>query len=101
MKIKSQGRMKNMNKAELVTALAAKTGLTKKDTESFVNGLIETITETLGNGEKISIVGFGNFEVRDRAARKGKNPKTGAEIDIPTKRAPVWKPGKNVKDAVK
>jgi DNA-binding protein HU-beta len=90
-----------MNKAELYTTLAKKTGLTKKDTESFTEALIETITETLQRGEKIQIVGFGTFDVKERAARKARNPRTGEEIDVAASKAPVFKAGMALKDSVK
>ncbi|WP_303862922.1 HU family DNA-binding protein [Alkalibaculum bacchi] len=89
-----------MNKAELVSALTEKTGLAKKDNEKVLNSLIETIIEQLQNGEKISLVGFGTFEVRDRAERVGRNPKTMEELIIPASKAPTFKAGKALKDAV-
>ncbi len=89
-----------MNKAELVAALTERTGLAKKDNEIVLNALIETITEELQNGEKISLVGFGTFEVRDRAERMGRNPKTMEELLIPASKAPTFKAGKALKDAV-
>lgn len=89
-----------MNKAELVAALTEKTGLAKKDNEKVLNSLIETIIEQLQNGEKISLVGFGTFEVKDRAERIGRNPKTMEELIIPASKAPTFKPGKALKDAV-
>ena len=89
-----------MNKAELVAAMAAKTGDTKKGTEEYVNALVDVITAALKKGEKVQLVGFGSFEVRKRAARKGRNPQTGEEIKIPASKAPAFKPGKALKDAV-
>ena len=89
-----------MNKAELVAAVAAKTGETKKAAESTVNAFVEVITEELAKGEKIQLVGFGSFEVKKRAARKGRNPQTGEEIKIPASKAPAFKAGKALKDAV-
>lgn len=89
-----------MNKAELVAALTEKTGLAKKDNEKVLNSLIETIIEELQNGEKISLVGFGTFEVKDRAERMGRNPKTMEELLIPASKAPTFKAGKALKDAV-
>ena len=85
-----------MNKAELVAAVAAKTGETKKAAEAFV----EVVTEALKKGDKIQLVGFGSFEVRKRAARKGRNPQTKEEIKIPASKAPVFKAGKALKDVV-
>ena len=90
-----------MNKAELYAALAKKTGFSKKDTERCADALIETISEALQRGEKVQIVGFGTFEVKERAARKGRNPHTGEEIDVPASKAPVFKAGKMLKESVK
>ncbi|NLN41569.1 MAG: HU family DNA-binding protein [Clostridiales bacterium] len=89
-----------MNKAELIAAVAEKSELTKKDAEKAVNSIISAITEALSNGEKVQLVGFGTFEVRDRAERKGRNPQTKEEIVIPASKAPVFKAGKALKDAV-
>jgi DNA-binding protein HU-beta len=89
-----------MNKAELVAAMAAKTGDTKKGTEEYVNALVDVITAALKKGEKVQLVGFGSFEVRKRAARKGRNPQTGEEIKISASKSPVFKPGKAFKDLV-
>mgnify|MGYP001622999124 FL=1 len=89
-----------MNKAELIAAMAAKTGETKKAAEGAVNAFIEIITEELKKGEKVQLVGFGSFEVRKRAARKGRNPQTKEEIKIPASKAPVFKAGKALKDLV-
>lgn len=89
-----------MNKAELVAALAAKTGESKKSTEASVNAFIDVVTEALAQGDKVQLVGFGSFEVRKRAARKGRNPQTKEEIKIPASKAPVFKAGKALKDLV-
>ena len=89
-----------MNKAELIAAVAEKSELTKKDAEKAVNSIISVITEALSKGEKVQLVGFGTFEVRDRAERKGRNPQTKEEIIIPASKAPVFKAGKALKDAV-
>lgn len=89
-----------MNKTELVNAVSEKSGLSKKDSTKAVDSLFDTIAEALKDGDKVSLIGFGNFEVRDRAARKGRNPQTGAEIDIPASKTPAFKPGKALKDAV-
>ena len=89
-----------MNKTELVAAVAAKTGLTKKDAERVVSTTIETITETLIKGEKVQISGFGNFEVKAREARVGRNPRTKETIEIPATRQPVFKASKSLKDSV-
>ena len=90
-----------MNKTELVNAIAAKTGLSKKDSDAALAATVEAITEALKAGDKISLVGFGTFEVRERAARTGKNPATGETISIAACKAPAFKAGKALKDAVK
>lgn len=90
-----------MNKTDLVNAVAVEAEITKKDAEKAVNAVFETIQEALAKGEKVQLIGFGNFEVRERAARKGRNPQTGAEIKIPASKVPAFKPGKALKDAVK
>ncbi len=89
-----------MNKSELIAAIAAKTGETKKDAEATLNAFVEVVTETLVKGDKVQLVGFGSFEVRKRAARKGRNPQTKEEIKIPASKAPVFKAGKALKDLV-
>ena len=89
-----------MNKSDLIAAVAAKTGETKKNAETSINAIIDVIAETLAKGDKIQLVGFGSFEVRQRAARKGRNPQTGKELKIAAKKAPVFKAGKALKDAV-
>ena len=89
-----------MNKAELVDAIASKTGSSKKAAEAALNATIEAISASLKKGDKVQLVGFGSFEVRKRAARKGRNPQTGAEIKIPASKAPVFKAGKALKDVV-
>lgn len=89
-----------MNKSDLIAAVAAKTGETKKNAEASINAMIDVIAETLASGDKIQLVGFGSFEVRQRAARKGRNPQTGKEMKIAAKKAPVFKAGKALKDAV-
>lgn len=89
-----------MNKTELIAAVAEKSALSKKDTEKVINAVVSTIEETLKNGEKVSIVGFGAFEAKVRPARKGHNPMTGSEIDIPASTAPTFKAGKAFKDAL-
>ncbi len=89
------------NKAELVDRVAKKTQLTKKDVSATVEALFETIQEALKAGEKVQVIGFGNFEVRHRAARKGRNPQTGKEIKIKASKVPAFKAGKALKDAVK
>ena len=89
-----------MNKAELINAVAEKAGLSKKDTELAVNAVIDVITATLKKGDKVQLVGFGGFEVKSRAARTGRNPRTKEEIKIPASKIPVFKAGKALKDAV-
>ena len=89
------------NKQELVDSVAKATGLTKKDATAAVDAVFTSIEEALKNGEKVQLIGFGNFEVRDRAARKGRNPQTGAEIEIPASKVPAFKPGKALKEAGK
>ena len=89
-----------MNKNELISKIAEKSDLSKKDAEKAVNSFVETVTESLTKGEKVQLVGFGTFEVRDRPARKGHNPATGQEIQIAASRAPVFKAGKALKDSL-
>ena len=89
-----------MNKAELITAVSEKTGLSKKDSEKAVNAALDTIAETLGIGEKVQLVGFGVFDVKERGVRMGRNPKTKEEIEIPASRVPQFKAGKLLKEAV-
>ncbi len=89
-----------MNKAELVAAISAKTGDSKKATEEAVNAFVAVVSEALKGGDKVQLVGFGSFEVRKRAARKGRNPQTKEEIKIPASKAPVFKAGKALKDLV-
>ena len=92
---------KKLNKVELVAEIAAKSGVSKKDAEASLNAFMEVVGETLKKGEQIQLVGFGTFETRERAARKGRNPSTGAEITIPAAKTPAFKAGKALKDAVK
>lgn len=89
-----------MNKTELIEAVVAKAGLTKKDADAAVKATFEAITEAMAKGDKVALVGFGNFEVRDRAARTGKNPQTGEEVKIAACKVPAFKAGKALKDAV-
>ena len=89
-----------MNKRELVAAMAEKAELSKKDSEKALKAFIDVVSEELKNGGKIQLVGFGTFEVSERAARTGKNPQTGAAIQIPASKAPKFKAGKALKDAV-
>jgi len=87
-----------MNKAELIATVAEKTGLSKKDSEKAVSAMLDTITTTLEAGEKVQLVGFGVFDVKERGARIGRNPKTKEEIEIPASRVPLFKAGKALKD---
>jgi integration host factor subunit beta len=89
-----------MTKAELVEDVASAADLTKKDAERLVEVVFESIIETLNQGEKIELRGFGSFRVRSRGARRGRNPKTGAPVDIPAKRVPYFKPGKDLKELI-
>ena len=89
-----------MNKAELVAAVAEKTGLSKKDSEKAVNATFDTISAALVKGDKVQLVGFGSFETKERNARVGRNPRTKEEIEIPASRVPTFKVGKALKDAV-
>ncbi|MDY4488317.1 MAG: HU family DNA-binding protein [Candidatus Limivicinus sp.] len=89
-----------MNKTELVAAVAEKTGMSKKDSEKAVNAAFDSITEALAAGEKVQLVGFGAFEVKERNARVGRNPKTKETIEIPASRVASFKVGKALKDAV-
>lgn len=89
-----------MNKSDLIAAIAAKTGATKKSAEACLNAMTEAVTEALVKGDKVQLVGFGSFEVRKRAARKGRNPQTKEEIKIPASKAPVFKAGKALKEVV-
>ncbi len=90
-----------MNKDQLVGKVAAKTGLTKKDILEVLNVSLETITTTLKRREKVTLVGFGTFIIRNRAARPGRNPHTGAQLHIPAKRVPAFAAGKHLKAAVR
>lgn len=89
-----------MNKVEMVNAISVKADCTKKDAAKYLDAVVETITETLAKGEKISLVGFGSFEVVDREARTGRNPQTGETIEIPASKAPKFKAGSKLKEIV-
>lgn len=89
-----------MNKNELVTSMADKSGLTKKDAEKALTGFVDTIQQALTEGDKVQLVGFGSFEVKERAERKGRNPQTKEEITIAASKAPVFKAGKAFKEAI-
>jgi DNA-binding protein HU-beta len=90
-----------MNKTDLINAVAEASELSKKDATKAVDAVFDTILDALKDGDKVQLIGFGNFEVRERAARKGRNPQTGEEIEIPASKVPAFKPGKALKDAVK
>ena len=89
-----------MNKQQFITAVASKAGTTKKDTGAVVDAVLATITETLANGESVAFVGFGTFSTSDRAAREGRNPSTGAAMQIAATTVAKFKPGKSLKDKV-
>lgn len=89
-----------MNKAELIAAIADDAQISKKDAEKAVNAFVNVVTGALKKDEKVQLVGFGTFEVRQRAARKGYNPATKAEIDIPASKSPAFKAGKALKDSI-
>ena len=89
------------NKQDLIAKVAETTDLTKKDSAAAVDAVFAVISEFLSNGEKVQLIGFGNFEVRERAARKGRNPQTGKDITIAASKVPAFKAGKALKDAVK
>jgi integration host factor subunit beta len=89
-----------MTKADLVEKVATEAEMTKKDAEQLVEIIFESIVSTLNNGEKIELRGFGSFRVRHRNARKGRNPKTGAAVNIPAKRVAYFKPGKDLKELI-
>ncbi|MGE6833516.1 HU family DNA-binding protein [Priestia megaterium] len=90
-----------MNKTELVDAVATKSELTKQDSKKAIDALFKTISTTLAKEEKIQLVGFGTFEIRERAERTGRNPQTGEQMTIPASKFPAFKPGKELKEAVK
>ncbi|HHU50624.1 MAG TPA: HU family DNA-binding protein [Firmicutes bacterium] len=89
-----------MTKTELIDQVAEKSGLTKKESGKAVDAIMAAMTEALAGGEKVQLVGFGSFEVRERGARTGRNPQTGEAITIEARKVPVFKPGKALKDAV-
>ena len=89
-----------MNKSELIAEVAAKAEITKKDADAAVTAVIDAITESLKKGDKVQLVGFGTFEVRERGARTGRDPRTNQEIQIPASKAPAFQAGKALKDTV-
>ncbi|OWA37111.1 DNA-binding protein [Saccharibacillus sp. O23] len=90
-----------MNKSDLISQVAEASELGKKEATKAVEAVFEAISAALQNGEKVQLVGFGNFEIRERSARKGRNPQTGEEIEIPASKIPAFKPGKALKDGIK
>ncbi|UFJ42793.1 HU family DNA-binding protein [Brevibacillus humidisoli] len=90
-----------MNKTELIAKVAETTELTKKDATKAVDAVLDAIADALKAGDKVQLIGFGNFEVRERAARKGRNPQTGEEIEIASSKVPAFKPGKALRDVIR
>ena len=90
-----------MNKMELIASIAEKTGMKKRDIEIVLNGFVEVVKETLKKGDKVSLIGFGTLGIREKKARTGVNPRTKEKIAIPAKKAPYFKPGKELKEEVK
>lgn len=90
-----------MNKTDLIEKVVSTTGYAKKDIANVVDATLGAITEALSNGDNVALIGFGNFEVRERSARKGRNPQTGEELDIAATKVPAFKPGKKLKELVK
>lgn len=90
-----------MNKTDLINLVSEKAELSKKDATKAVDAVFDSIIEALGNDDKVQLIGFGNFEVRERSARKGRNPQTGEEMEIAASKVPAFKPGKQFKDAIK
>ncbi|AHM66556.1 DNA-binding protein hu-alpha (histone) [Paenibacillus polymyxa SQR-21] len=90
-----------LNKTDLINQVSESTELSKKDVTKAIDAVFEAIAGALQNGDKVQLVGFGNFEVRERSARKGRNPQTGEEIEIPASKIPAFKPGKALKDGIK
>ncbi|SIT11389.1 HU family DNA-binding protein [Alicyclobacillus vulcanalis] len=89
-----------MNKRDLIRKTAEGTGLSQKDCEAVINALFDTIRKTVESGEKVQIIGFGTFELRERAARTARNPRTGEAVEVPARRVPAFKPGAELKQAV-
>ncbi|MFC5704216.1 HU family DNA-binding protein [Cohnella faecalis] len=90
-----------MNKTDLINNIAEKSGLTKKDVESVLNGFLDEVSGALAGGDKVQLIGFGTFETRARSGRVGRNPQTGKSIEIPASKVPAFKAGNKLKDAVK
>ena len=93
--------MADMTKTDLVEAIAEQTGMKKADSERALEAFLDTVSTALSRGQTVQVTGFGTFEVRDRAARKARNPQTGEEIDVPATRVPAFRAGKSLKDVVK
>ncbi len=89
-----------MNKQELITEVSGKVGITKKDVANVIDAITQTITDALSKGERVTLVGFGTFEVMERKARRGVNPRTKASIQIPAKKVPKFRPGKDLREKV-
>lgn len=89
-----------MTKTDLVDQVAGKTNMTKKDSAIVIDAVLSTITDTLASGDRVQLIGFGTFEVRQRSERIGRNPQTGDQMTIPAKKVPAFKPGKQLKDAI-
>jgi len=89
-----------MNKQELITEVSGKVGVTKKDVANVIDAITQTITDALSKGERVTLVGFGTFEVMERKARRGVNPRTKASIQIPAKKVPKFRPGKDLREKV-
>lgn len=89
-----------MNKTELITAASERSGMSKKDTEAVLNALLDAMTDALAQGDKVQLTGFGNFEVKQRDARVGRNPRTGETMEIAAAKVPAFKPGKLLRDRV-
>jgi DNA-binding protein HU-beta len=90
-----------MNKQDLVNSISEKSGLTKKDVETVLNNFLGEVTDALSSGDKVQLIGFGTFETRKRSGRVGRNPQTGAQIEIPESKVPAFKAGNKLKEAVK
>lgn len=90
-----------MNKNQLIDNISEKTGMTKKDVETVVNGMLDEVTDALSSKDKVQFVGFGTFETRERSSRTGRNPQTGETIEIPASTVPAFRAGNKLKDAVK
>lgn len=97
----AEKKAKVLTKAALIEQISKKTKMTKKETERTINSLFDTVKETLKRGQKVQLIPFGSFEVRHRAARNGRNPRTGARITIRARKVPAFRPGKSLKEAVR